>query len=174
MGELTRFTTPKAREEFYIDLFHSLRFFDNQSKLKKSYSAEKQALFLSQAWNAFVVNSNEDAAKCISRLRDNREKFLRHNAFGKLLAIHEDCMDLGAPCGVKTTPMGCRICADDASQLTEENLRGYNGITLPHGLQDRIRELWKRESISIDSRIAAPSRKHRLEAPKQAPSQRTR
>uniref|UniRef100_K3WH98 Uncharacterized protein n=1 Tax=Globisporangium ultimum (strain ATCC 200006 / CBS 805.95 / DAOM BR144) TaxID=431595 RepID=K3WH98_GLOUD len=89
--------SPKAREEFYIDLFHSMRFFDGQSKLKKSYSAEKQALFLSQAWNAFVVNFNEDTAKCISQLRDNWEKFLRHNAFGKLLAIHEDCMNLGVP-----------------------------------------------------------------------------
>ncbi|KAF1334654.1 hypothetical protein FI667_g1430, partial [Globisporangium splendens] len=116
---------PKAREEFYIDLFHSMRFFDGRSKLKESHSAEKQALFLSQAWSAFVVNLNEGAAKCVARLRDNREKFLRHNAFGKLLAIHEDCMDLGVPCGVKTTPMGCRICTSDAPQLTEENMRGY-------------------------------------------------
>ncbi|KAF1321827.1 hypothetical protein FI667_g11707, partial [Globisporangium splendens] len=160
---------PKAREEFYIDLFHSMRFFDGRSKLKKSHSAEKQALFLSQAWSAFAANLNEYAANCIARLRDNREKFLRHSAFGKLLAIHEDCMDLGVPCGVNTTPMGCRICADDDPQLTEEDLRGYNGITLPHGLQDRIRELWKRESISIDSLIAAPSREHRLGAPRQAP-----
>ncbi|KAF1335543.1 hypothetical protein FI667_g1306, partial [Globisporangium splendens] len=46
---------PKAREEFYIDLFHSMRYFDGRSKSKKSHSAEKQALFLSQAWGAFVV-----------------------------------------------------------------------------------------------------------------------
>ncbi|KAF1327094.1 hypothetical protein FI667_g7862, partial [Globisporangium splendens] len=63
---------PKAREELYIDLFHSMRYFDGRSKSKKSHSAEKQALFLSQAWSAFVANFNEDAAKCISRLRDNR------------------------------------------------------------------------------------------------------
>ncbi|KAF1328724.1 hypothetical protein FI667_g6521, partial [Globisporangium splendens] len=160
---------PKVREEFYIDLFHSMRFFDGRSKLKKAHSAGKQALFLSQAWNAFVVNFNEDAAKCIARLRNNREKFLSHNAFGKLLAIHEDCIDLGVPCGVKSTLMGCRICVDDAPQLTEENLRGYNGITLPHGLQDRIRELWKQESLGIDSRIAAPTREHRRGVPRQAP-----
>ncbi|KAF1324317.1 hypothetical protein FI667_g9951, partial [Globisporangium splendens] len=141
---------PKAREEFYIDLFHSMRYFDGRSKLKKSHSAEKQALFLSQAWNAFA-------------------KFLRHNAFGKLLAVHEECMDLGVPCGVKTTPRGCHICTSDDPQLTEEHLRGYNGVMLPRGLQDRIRELWKRESTSIDSLIAAPSRGHRLGASRPIP-----
>ncbi|KAF1330953.1 hypothetical protein FI667_g4818, partial [Globisporangium splendens] len=150
-------------------MFHSMRFFDGRSKLKKSHSAEKQALFLSQAWGAFVVNFNEDTAKCISRLRDNRDKFLRHNAVGKLLAIHEECVDLGVPCGAKTTPRGCRICTSDDPQLTEEHLRGYNGVMLPRGLQDRIRELWKRESMLIDSRIAAPSQEHRLGAPRQAP-----
>ncbi|KAF1317490.1 hypothetical protein FI667_g14752, partial [Globisporangium splendens] len=160
---------PKAREEFYIDLFHSMRYFDGRSKSKKSHSAEKQAVFLSQAWGAFVVNFNEDAAKCVSRLRDNRDKFLRHNAVGKLLAIHEECVNLGVPCGVKTTPRGCRICTSDDPQLTEEHLRGYNGVMLPRGLQDRIRELWKRESISVDSRTAAPSQEHRLGAPRQAP-----
>ncbi|KAF1321783.1 hypothetical protein FI667_g11665, partial [Globisporangium splendens] len=160
---------PKAREEFYIDLFHSMRYFDGRSKSKKSHSAEKQALFLSQAWGAFVVNFNEDAAKCISRLRDNRDKFLRHNAVGKLLAIHEECVDLGVPCGVKTTPRGCRICTSDDPQLAEEHLRGYNGVMLPRGLQDRIRELWKRESISVDSRTAAPSQEHRLGASQPVP-----
>ncbi|KAF1316915.1 hypothetical protein FI667_g15121, partial [Globisporangium splendens] len=160
---------PKAREEFYIDLFHSMRYFDGRSKSKKSHSAEKQALFLSQAWSAFVANFNEDAVKCISRLRDNREKFLRHNAVGKLLAIHEECMDLGVPCGVKTTPRGCRICTGDDPQLTEEQLQGYKGVMLPRGLQDRIRELWKRESISVDSRTAAPSQGHQLGASRPAP-----
>ncbi|KAF1324374.1 hypothetical protein FI667_g9894, partial [Globisporangium splendens] len=160
---------PKAREEIYIDLFHSMRYFDGRSKSKKSHSAEKQALFLSQAWGAFVVNFNEDAAKCISRLRDNRDKFLRHNAVGKLLAIHEECVDLGVPCEVKTTPRGCRICTSDDPQLTEEHLRGYNGVMLPRGLQDRIRELWKRESISVDSRTAAPSQEHRLGASRPVP-----
>ncbi|KAF1327435.1 hypothetical protein FI667_g7702, partial [Globisporangium splendens] len=160
---------PKAREEFYIDLFHSMRYFDGRSKSKKSHSAEKQALFLSQAWSAFVANFSEDAAKCISRMRDNREKFLRHNAVGKLLAIHEECMDLGVPCGVKTTPRGCRICTSGDPQLTEEQLRGYNGVMLPRGLQDRIRELWKRESINVDSRTAAPSQEHQLGASRPAP-----
>nr|KAE8919010.1 hypothetical protein PF009_g30677 [Phytophthora fragariae] len=102
------------RRDYYIGLFHELRFYRNKKHSRKSKVTEWEALC--QSWGAFVDNFNRDPAGYRERVRSARERYERFSKRPKILRLHEGAVEAGIPCAVR---------------LSERDLNGYTGISVP-------------------------------------------
>ncbi|GMF59174.1 unnamed protein product [Phytophthora fragariaefolia] len=95
------------RRDYYIGLFHELRWYGNKKPSRRSRVPEWQALC--QSWGAFVENFNKDPAgyrECVSLARERYERFSERP---KIDRLHWGAVEAGIPCAV---PMGiaCEHC----------------------------------------------------------------
>ncbi|KAE8880484.1 hypothetical protein PF010_g24016 [Phytophthora fragariae] len=86
------------RRDYYIGLFHELRFYGNKKHSRKSKVTEWEALC--QSWGAFVDNFNRDPAGYRERLRAAGERYERYSKRPKILRLHDGAVETGIPCAV--------------------------------------------------------------------------
>ena len=121
------------RRRYFIDLFYQARYYTNRKGSRKNRD-DKDAL--TQSWNAFVENYNKGPDEYVSKIHVNRERFLKHSRSGKMEFIHFTCIKEGLSCGVPSH-MVCRCCPNGAP-LTEKELRGYRGYSVPASVKGLI------------------------------------
>ncbi|KAE8973493.1 hypothetical protein PR001_g26292 [Phytophthora rubi] len=116
------------RRDYYIGLLHELRFYENKKHSRKSKVTE--CLPLCQSWSAFVDNFNRDPANYRERVRSASERYERFSKRPKILRLHEGAVKAGIPCAVPAG-VACAQCQTGAVRLSERDLLGYTGISVP-------------------------------------------
>ncbi|KAE8970615.1 hypothetical protein PR003_g28395 [Phytophthora rubi] len=116
------------RRGYYIGLFYELQFYGNKKHSRKSKVTEWEALC--QSWSAFVENFNRDPAGYRGRVRSASERYERFSKRPKILRLHEGAVEAGIP---RAVPAGveCAQCQTGAVRLSERDLLGYTGISVP-------------------------------------------
>ncbi|ETK89868.1 hypothetical protein L915_06252, partial [Phytophthora nicotianae] len=117
-----RHSSHQCRRDYYIGLFHELRWYASKKTSCKSRLPEWMALC--QSWNAFVVNFNNDAKAYRERIaaaRQRFETFLRRHLIDRL---HSEAVSAGIPCAV---PSGttCSHYRFREVRLLERDVLGY-------------------------------------------------
>ncbi|KAG3247869.1 hypothetical protein PI124_g7435 [Phytophthora idaei] len=90
--------TTNQRRDYFIGLFHELRWHASKRTSRKSKVPEWMALC--QSWNAFVENFNKYAKAyraCITATQHRFETFSRRHMIDRL---HTEAMEAGIPCAV--------------------------------------------------------------------------
>ncbi|EGZ10073.1 hypothetical protein PHYSODRAFT_338764 [Phytophthora sojae] len=130
------------RADYYIGLFHELRYFSSKKTSSRSKVPEWQALC--QSWNAFVENFNKKTAAYRERVKHARERFETFSTRGRLEQLHRSSVDAGIPCAV---PEGhqCTLCLPGAARLSDRDLNGYTTIRVPASLKDLRAKFLARE-----------------------------
>ncbi|KAE8993630.1 hypothetical protein PR003_g19700 [Phytophthora rubi] len=116
------------RRDYYFGLFHELRFYGNKKHSRKSKVTEWEALC--QSWSAFVENFNRDPAGYRERVRSASERYERFSKRPKLLRLHDGAVEAGIPCAAPAG-VACERCQAGAVRLSERDLNGYTGISVP-------------------------------------------
>ncbi|EGZ23672.1 hypothetical protein PHYSODRAFT_324861 [Phytophthora sojae] len=130
------------RRDYYIGLFHELRYFSSKKTSSRSKVPEWQALC--QSWNAFVENFNKKPAAYRERVKHARERFETFSTRGRLEQLQRSSADAGIPCAV---PEGhqCTLCLPGAARLSDRDLNGYTTIRVPESLKDLRAKFLARE-----------------------------
>ncbi|KAK1946177.1 hypothetical protein P3T76_001730 [Phytophthora citrophthora] len=81
------FESETQRRDYYIGLFHELRYFAAKKTSRKSKVPEWQALC--QSWNAFVDNFNKDPKAYRERVVATRDRFYTYTSRGKCERLHD-------------------------------------------------------------------------------------
>ncbi|KAE9169324.1 hypothetical protein PF005_g28021 [Phytophthora fragariae] len=113
------------RRDYYIGLFHELRFCGNKKHSRKSKVTGWEALC--QSWGAFVENFNRDPAGYRERVRSASERYQRFSKRPKILRLHDGAVEAGIPCAV---PSGVAYERCQAGAVRRD-LNGYTGISVP-------------------------------------------
>ncbi|KAE9265102.1 hypothetical protein PR003_g32563, partial [Phytophthora rubi] len=87
------------RRDYYIGLFHELRFYGNKKHSRKT------------------------SPLC-------EERYERFSKRPKILRLHEGAVEAGIPCAVPSG-VACERCQAGAVRLSERDLNGYTGISVP-------------------------------------------
>ncbi|KAE8891995.1 hypothetical protein PF003_g23978 [Phytophthora fragariae] len=103
------------RRDYYIGLFHELRFYGNKKHSRKSKVTEWEALC--QSWGAFVDNFNRDPAGYRERVRSAGERCERYSKRPKILRLHDGAVEAGIPCAVPSG-VACERCQAGAVRLS--------------------------------------------------------
>ncbi|GMF64121.1 unnamed protein product [Phytophthora fragariaefolia] len=114
--------SPDQRRDYYIGLFHELRWYGNKKTSRRSRVPEWQAI--SQSWGAFVGNFNKDPADYRERVRLARERYERFSKRPKIDRLHWGCSRSG--CSVRGAD-GHRVRA--LPRRGSARVRGINGYT---------------------------------------------
>ncbi|GMF61329.1 unnamed protein product [Phytophthora fragariaefolia] len=120
------------RRDYYIGLFHELRWYGNKKTSRRRRVPEWQALC--QSWGAFVENFNKDPAGYRERVRLARERYERFSKRPKINRLHRGAVEAGIPCAV---PMGisCEHCHVGTVRVSERDINGYTGVRVPEELK---------------------------------------
>ncbi|KAE9038567.1 hypothetical protein PR003_g6268 [Phytophthora rubi] len=86
------------RRNYYIGLFHELRFYGNKKHSRKGKVPELQAL--GHCWGMFGENFNMDPAGYRERVRLARERYERYPRGPKVERLHQDAVEAGILCAV--------------------------------------------------------------------------
>ncbi|KAE8990365.1 hypothetical protein PR003_g22614, partial [Phytophthora rubi] len=116
------------RRDYYIGLFHELRFYGNKKTSRKTKVAEWEALC--QSWGMFVENFNNNPSGYRERLRTAGERYERYSKRPKILRLHDGAVEAGIPCAV-SAGIACARCQTGAVRLSERDLNGYTGMSVP-------------------------------------------
>ncbi|KAE9280671.1 hypothetical protein PR003_g27894, partial [Phytophthora rubi] len=120
------------RRDYYIGLFHELRFYGNKKHSRKSKVAEWEALC--QSWGAFVENFNRELVCSAS------ERYERFSKRPKILRLHDGAVKAGIQCPVPSG-VACARCRTGVVRLSERDLNGYTGISVPVELKTLCEKL---------------------------------
>ncbi|KAG2861527.1 hypothetical protein PC113_g7073 [Phytophthora cactorum] len=95
------------RRDYFIGLFHELRWHASKRTSRKSKVPEWMALC--QSWNAFVENFNKDAKAYRARITAAQCRFETLSRRHMIDRLHNEAMEAGIPCAV---PFGttCSHC----------------------------------------------------------------
>ncbi|KAE9092073.1 hypothetical protein PF007_g18658 [Phytophthora fragariae] len=116
------------RRDYYIGLFHELRFYGNKKHSRKSKVTELEALC--QSWGIFVENFKKNPSGYRERVRSASERYERFSKRPKILRLHDGAVEAGIPCAVPSG-VACACCQTGAVRLSERDLLGYTGISVP-------------------------------------------
>ncbi|GMF47066.1 unnamed protein product [Phytophthora fragariaefolia] len=143
------------RRDYYIGLFHELRWYGNKKTSRRSRVPEWQALC--QSWGAFVENFNKDPASYRERVRLARERYERFSKRPKIDRLHWGAVEAGIPCAV---PMGiaCEHCHVGAVRVSERDINGYTGVRVPEKLKTLRTNLIAQMSSSAAGGRSTPPR----------------
>ncbi|KAG3239193.1 hypothetical protein PI124_g15875 [Phytophthora idaei] len=86
------------RRNYYIGLFHELRWHASKKTPRKSKVPEWMALC--QSWNAFVENFNKDAKAHRARITAAQQRFETFTRRHMIDRLHNEDMEAGIPCAV--------------------------------------------------------------------------
>ncbi|KAG3138779.1 hypothetical protein PC128_g25493 [Phytophthora cactorum] len=130
------------RRDYFIGLFHEIRWHASKRTSRKSKVPEWMALC--QSWNAFVENFNKDAKAYRARITAAQrrfETFLRRHMIDRL---YKEAMEAGIPCAV---PFGtaCSHCPPGAERLSERDVTRYTTMRVPVQLRDFRVQLERRD-----------------------------
>ncbi|KAG2779495.1 hypothetical protein PC129_g18843 [Phytophthora cactorum] len=116
------------RRDYYIRLFHVLRWHASKKNLRKSTIPEWMAL--RQSWNAFVDSFNRDAKAYRARITAAPRRFEIFSRRHIINRLHNEAMAVGISC---TVPFGtaCSHCLPAAECLSKRNLNGYTTVRVP-------------------------------------------
>ncbi|KAG4045805.1 hypothetical protein PC123_g18805 [Phytophthora cactorum] len=95
------------RRDYFIGLFHELRWHASKRTSRKSKVPEWMALC--QSWNVFVENFNKDAKAYRARITAAQRRFENFSRRHMIDRLHNKAMEAGIPCAV---PFGtaCSHC----------------------------------------------------------------
>ncbi|KAG3084459.1 hypothetical protein PI125_g19508 [Phytophthora idaei] len=95
------------RRDYYIGLFHELRWHASKKASRKSKVPEW--MVLCQSWNAFVENFNKDAKAYRARITAAQHRFETFSRRHMIDCLHNEAMEAGISCAV---PFGyaCSLC----------------------------------------------------------------
>ncbi|OWZ22226.1 LOW QUALITY PROTEIN: hypothetical protein PHMEG_0003091, partial [Phytophthora megakarya] len=132
------------RRDYYISLFHELRYWSSKKTSGKSKVPEWQALC--QSWNQFVTNFNNDPAGYRERISSARERFAKYSVTSAVQRVHEASVNAKIPCAV---PEGvhCPHCPVGAPRIGERDLTGTRLTMYPQTLRSYVLNLCARVSI---------------------------
>ncbi|KAE8996787.1 hypothetical protein PR003_g23447 [Phytophthora rubi] len=116
------------RRDYCIGLFHELRFYGNKKHSRKNKVTEWEALC--QSWGMFVENFNKNPSGYRERVRSASERYERYSKRPKILRLHDGAVEAGIPCAVPSG-VACERCQAGAVRLSERDLNGYTGISVP-------------------------------------------
>ncbi|KAE9318275.1 hypothetical protein PF008_g18538 [Phytophthora fragariae] len=116
------------KRAYYIGLFHELRFYGNKKHSRRSKVLEWEALC--QSWVVFVENFNKNPSAYRERVRSARERYEGYSKRPKILRLHDGAVEAGIPCAVPAG-VACERCQPGAVRLSERDLNGYTGISVP-------------------------------------------
>ncbi|KAE8955105.1 hypothetical protein PF011_g31897 [Phytophthora fragariae] len=94
--------TTNQRRDYYIGLFHELRFYGNKKHSRKSKVREWEAFC--QSWGMFVENFNKNPSGYRERVRSASERYERYSKRPKILRLHDGAVEAGIPAAVRTGP----------------------------------------------------------------------
>ncbi|KAJ8577158.1 hypothetical protein ON010_g2051 [Phytophthora cinnamomi] len=140
------------RRDYYIGLFHELRWFQSKKTSSRSKVPEWQALC--QSWNAFVENFNKRPSTYRDRIKQVRDRFETYSKRGKLEQLHVAAEEANVPCAM---PEGfqCTKCFPGAVRLSDRDLNGYTSLRVPESLKElRAKFLAREGSGASDDRSA--------------------
>ncbi|GMF61172.1 unnamed protein product [Phytophthora fragariaefolia] len=105
------------RRNYYIGLFHDLRWYGNKKTFRRSRVPEWQALC--QSWGAFVENLNKNTAGYRKRVRLTRERYERSSKRPKIDRLHWCAVEAGI------------LCAVTMGIASKRDMNGYTGDRVP-------------------------------------------
>ncbi|KAL4175814.1 hypothetical protein KRP22_000773 [Phytophthora ramorum] len=119
------------RRDYYIGLFHELRWFASKKTSRRSKVPEWQALC--QSWSAFVENFNKNPAGYRDRISQAWERYEKFSKRGKLERLHH-------------------------VRITERDVNGYTSMCVPDDLKT-LRASFQAQASSnaADNRSTYPS-----------------
>ncbi|KAG3231767.1 hypothetical protein PI124_g23139 [Phytophthora idaei] len=109
------------RRDYFIGLFHELRWHASKRTSRKSKVPEWVALC--QSWNAFVENFNKDVKAYRARITAAQRRFETFSRRHMIDRLHNEAMEAGIPCAV---PIGtaCSHCPLELSVSLSETSPG--------------------------------------------------
>ncbi|KAG3133948.1 hypothetical protein PI126_g18928 [Phytophthora idaei] len=130
------------RRDYFIGLFHELRWHASKRTSRKSKVPEWVALC--QSWNAFVENFNKDAKAYRARTTAAQRRFETFSRRQMIDRLHNEAMEASIPCAV---PFGtvCSYCLPGAVRLSERDLTGYTTVRVPAQQRDLRVQLERRD-----------------------------
>ncbi|KAG3107281.1 hypothetical protein PI125_g12888 [Phytophthora idaei] len=113
------------RRDYFIGLFHELRWHASKRTSRKSKVPEWVALC--QSWIAFVENFNKDAKAYRARITAAQRRFETFSRRHMIDRLHNEAMEAGIPCAV---PFGtaCSHCPPGAERLSERDVTGCTTV----------------------------------------------
>ncbi|KAE9263527.1 hypothetical protein PR003_g33128 [Phytophthora rubi] len=147
--------TTDQRRDYYIGLFHELRFYGNKDNSRRSKVPEWEALC--RSGGAFVDNFDRDPAGYRERVRSASERYERFSKRPKIFRLHDGAVETGIPCAVPAG-VACERCRAGAVRLSERDLNGYTGICVPKELKTLREKLVTQLSAEGAEAIATLSR----------------
>ncbi|KAG2835502.1 hypothetical protein PC113_g20200 [Phytophthora cactorum] len=130
------------RRDYFIGLFHELRWHASKRTSRKSKVPEWVALC--QSWNAFVKNFNKDAKAYRARITAAQRRFETFSRSHMIDRLHNEAMEAGIPCAVPFET-ACSHCPPGAERLTERDVTGYTTVRVPVQLRDLRVQLERRD-----------------------------
>ncbi|KAG3135141.1 hypothetical protein PC128_g26104 [Phytophthora cactorum] len=134
--------TTNQRRDYYIGLFHELRWHASKKTSRKSKVPEWMALC--QSWNAFVENFNKDAKAYRARITAAQRRFETFSRRHMIDRLHNEAMEAGIPCAVPFGT-GCSHCPPGAERLSDRDHTGYTTVSVPVQLRDLRVQLERRD-----------------------------
>ncbi|OWZ01319.1 hypothetical protein PHMEG_00027318 [Phytophthora megakarya] len=121
------------RRDYYISLFHELRYWS--SKMTSGQSRVPEWLALCQTWNQFVENFNKDSTGYRERIVSAREGFMKYSITSGVQRVHEGSVNANIPCAV---PVGinCPHCSPGATRISERDRTGYTTNWVPANVKE--------------------------------------
>ncbi|KAG2956682.1 hypothetical protein PC118_g24359 [Phytophthora cactorum] len=130
------------RRDYFIGLFHELRWHASKRTSRKSKVPEWVALC--QSWNAFVEKFNKDAKAYRARITAAQRRFETFSRRHMIDRLHNEAIEAGIPCAV---PFGtaCSHSPPGAERLSERDATGYMTVRVPVQLRDLRVQLERRD-----------------------------
>ncbi|OWY94514.1 hypothetical protein PHMEG_00035725, partial [Phytophthora megakarya] len=125
--------TTNQRRDYYISLFHEVRYWSSKKTSGRSRVPEWQALC--QSWNQFVANFNNDPAAYRERIASARELFMKYSITSVVQRVHEGSVNANIPWAV---PVGvhCPHCPTGVPCIYERDLTGYTTNRVPANVKE--------------------------------------
>ncbi|OWZ03174.1 hypothetical protein PHMEG_00025140 [Phytophthora megakarya] len=135
------------RRDYYISLFHELRYWSSKKTSGRSRVPEWQALC--QSWNQYVENFNKDSTACRDRVASARERFMKYSVTSVVQRVHEGLVNASTPCAVRVD-IHSPHCPPGAPRISERDLTGYTTNSVPANVKElRAQLAYTRQHPSV-------------------------